>query len=72
MLKDGPKQQVMQGAEAVKMAALSFHKQDVQSFSTDDRQLIPYTGRRLMFAFDVVSAPFWARCLVLNPFKLVG
>jgi hypothetical protein len=44
MLKDGLKQQVMQGAEAMKMVALSFHKLDVQSFSTDDRQLIPYTG----------------------------
>jgi len=40
MLKDDLKQQVIQGAKAVKMVALSFHKQDVQSYSTDDRQLI--------------------------------
>jgi len=44
MLNDGLKQQVVQGAEAVKMAALSFHKQEVQSQTNDDRQLIPFAG----------------------------
>ena len=44
MLNDGLKQQVVQGAEAVKMAALLFLKQDVQSQTNDDRQLIPFAG----------------------------
>ena len=44
MLNDGLKQQVVQGAEAVKTAALSFHKQDVQSQTNDDRQLIHFAG----------------------------
>jgi len=44
MLKEGLKQQVIQGADAVKMAALSFHKQDGQSCSANEQQLIPFTG----------------------------
>jgi len=49
MLKDGLKQQVIQGemiqgAKILKMVALSFHKQDVQSQTNDDQQLIPFTG----------------------------
>ena len=44
MLKDSLKQQVIQGAEDVEMAALSFHKQDVQFRSTNEQQLIPYAG----------------------------
>ena len=44
MLKEGLKQQVIQGADAVKMAALSFHKQDGQSGSANEQQLIPFAG----------------------------
>ena len=44
LLKDNLKQQVVQGAEAVKTAALFFHRQDVQMQAQDERQLIPYVG----------------------------
>ena len=39
-----PEQQVVQGAGAVKMVALSFHRQDAQSHTNKDQQLIPYAG----------------------------
>ena len=44
LLKGDLEQQVVQGAEAVKMAALLFHKQDMQSRTQDEKQLVPYAG----------------------------
>ena len=38
------KKQVVQGAEVVKMAALSFHKQDLRAHAEEERQLVPYVG----------------------------
>ena len=71
MLKDSLKQQVIQGAEDVEMAALSFHKQDVQFRSTNEQQLIPYAGWVPKFALCIVYAPFWAICLyALYSFRL--
>jgi hypothetical protein len=39
--EEGLEQQVLQGTEAVKSAALFFHKQDLQS-RAEECQLIPY------------------------------
>jgi hypothetical protein len=42
LLMEDLKQQVVQGAEVVKMAALSFHKQDLRAHAEEERQLVPY------------------------------
>ena len=44
MLKDGVKEQVIQGAEVVKTAALFFHKQELQTRSQEDLQMVPFVG----------------------------
>lgn len=44
LLKEGLKQQVIQGAKVVKTTTLFFHKQDLQSQAQKEHQLIPYAG----------------------------
>ena len=44
LLKEDLKDQVIQGAEVVKSAALFFHKQDLQARSQEERQLVPFAG----------------------------
>jgi hypothetical protein len=44
LLKEGLKEQVIQGAEVVKSTALFFHKQDQQSRAREEYQLVPLTG----------------------------
>lgn len=44
LLKGGLRQQVIQGAEAVKTVALFFHREDLKLHTQEERQLIPYAG----------------------------
>ena len=44
LLKEDLKQQVIQGAEALKTVTLFFHKQDAQRRTQDERQLISFVG----------------------------
>jgi hypothetical protein len=44
LLKEGLKEQVIQGAEVVKSMALFFHKQDMQSRAREEHQLVPFAG----------------------------
>ncbi|CAD6267248.1 unnamed protein product [Miscanthus lutarioriparius] len=44
LLKDDMKEQVIQGAELVKKAALSFHNQELQAQSQEGMQLVPFAG----------------------------
>lgn len=44
LLKEEMKDQVTQGVEAVKSAALFFHKQDLQSYAQKEHQLVPFAG----------------------------
>jgi len=44
LLKEGLKDQVIQGADAVKTVALFFHKQGQQARAREEHQLVPYVG----------------------------
>jgi hypothetical protein len=44
LLTEEWKHQVIQGAEAVKKAAIFFHRQNVQSCAQEEHQLVPYVG----------------------------
>jgi hypothetical protein len=44
LLKEGLKDQVIQGADAVKTVALFFHKQSQQACAREEHQLVPYVG----------------------------
>lgn len=44
LLKDDLKEQIVQGAEAVKAAALFFHKQDMQAHALEQQQIMPFAG----------------------------
>jgi hypothetical protein len=44
LLKEGLKEQVIQGAEVVKLTALYFHKQDLQMHTQEEHQLVPFAG----------------------------
>ena len=44
LLSEDLKDQVIQGADAVKTAALFFHKQSQQACARDEHQLVPYAG----------------------------
>jgi hypothetical protein len=46
LLKEGLKEQVIQGAEVVKTTALLFHKQDLKSCLQEEHQLVPFVGWR--------------------------
>jgi hypothetical protein len=44
LLKEDPKEQMIQGAEVMKTATLFFHSQDLQAHSQGERQLMPFVG----------------------------
>jgi hypothetical protein len=44
LLKEDLKEQMIQGAEVMKTAALFFHTQDLQAHSQVERQLVPFAG----------------------------
>jgi len=44
LLKEDLKEQMIQGAEVMKTAALFFHSQDLKACSQEERQLVPFAG----------------------------
>ena len=44
LFKEEMEMQVIQGVDTVKVAALFFHKKDVEKQAHEDRQLVPYVG----------------------------